>query len=44
MRPTLAAETTEHIKANLQEYKALGRDLPGEMQKAKDLYEDASDE
>jgi len=44
LRPVLGVETTEHIKANLQEYKALGRDLPAEMQKAKDLYEDAADE
>lgn len=44
LRAVLGPETTEHIKSNLQEYKALGRDLPGEMQKAKELYEEAEDE
>ena len=41
-RAMLAPDINAHIKANLQEYKALARDLPDEMLKARELYaEDA---
>lgn len=34
LSPSLAA----HVRENLEEYKTLARDIPGELEKAKDLY------
>jgi len=39
-RALLAPEIATHIKENIQEYKALARDLPEEMTKASELYEE----
>jgi putative nucleotidyltransferase with HDIG domain len=36
---TLSLPLANHIRDNVKEYKALVRDLPNEMSKAKDLYE-----
>ncbi|OPZ60058.1 MAG: hypothetical protein BWY87_00677 [Deltaproteobacteria bacterium ADurb.Bin510] len=41
-RALLAPEIADHIKLNLQEYKALTRDLPDEMARARELYEGAA--
>lgn len=39
MRPTLAPTLTDHIKNNIQEYRTLSKDLPGELIKAKEIYD-----
>jgi putative nucleotidyltransferase with HDIG domain len=39
MTGMLSPPLAKHIHDNLEEYKTLTRDLPGEMQKAKELYE-----
>jgi len=39
MRPTLAPTLTDHIKDNIQEYRTLSKDLPGELTKAKEIYD-----
>nr|WP_321398661.1 HDOD domain-containing protein [uncultured Desulfobacter sp.] len=38
MRPMLAPTLTDHIKDNIQEYRTLSKDLPGELTKAKEIY------
>ena len=38
MKPTLPPPLADHIRENVQEYKALVKDLPDEMSKASDLY------
>jgi putative nucleotidyltransferase with HDIG domain len=38
MKAKLSLPLAEHIRNNVKEYKALVRDLPNEMSKAKDLY------
>jgi len=38
MKKTLSPPLANHIRENVKEYKALVRDLPNEMSKAKDLY------
>ena len=38
MEPVLSPLLSEHIRENIDEYKALTRDLPEEMEKARDLY------
>jgi len=38
MKKTLSPPLANHIRENVKEYKALIRDLPNEMSKAKDLY------
>jgi hypothetical protein len=38
MKKTLSPPLANHIRENMKEYKALVRDLPNEMSKAKDLY------
>jgi HD-like signal output (HDOD) protein len=38
MHPTLAPNIAVHLGANLDEYKAIGRDLPEEIAKAEELY------
>jgi HD-like signal output (HDOD) protein len=38
MNATLSLPLANHIRDNVKEYKALVRDLPNEMSKAKDLY------
>jgi len=38
MEPVLSPLLSEHIRDNVDEYKALTRDLPEEMGKARDLY------
>ncbi|MDH4205059.1 MAG: HDOD domain-containing protein [Desulfobacteraceae bacterium] len=39
MKAKLSLPLANHIRDNVKEYKALVRDLPNEMSKAKDLYE-----
>lgn len=39
MKAKLSLPLANHIRNNVKEYKALVRDLPNEMSKAKDLYE-----
>ena len=39
MKAVLSLPLAKHIRNNVKEYKALVRDLPNEMSKAKDLYE-----
>ena len=39
MKAILSLPLANHIRNNVKEYKALVRDLPNEMSKAKDLYE-----
>ena len=41
MEGHLTETLTEHIRDNLDEYKALTKDLPEEMRKAKDIYENS---
>ncbi|HAY39155.1 MAG TPA: hypothetical protein DCY53_07300 [Desulfobacteraceae bacterium] len=38
MKAKLSLPLANHIRNNVKEYKALVRDLPNEMSKAKDLY------
>jgi len=38
MKAKLSLPLANHIRDNVKEYKALVRDLPNEMSKAKDLY------
>jgi hypothetical protein len=38
MNPALSPSLAEQIRNNVKEYKALVRDLPDEISKAKDLY------
>jgi putative nucleotidyltransferase with HDIG domain len=38
MKATLSSSLADQIRENVNEYKALARDLPDEMSKAKDLY------
>jgi len=38
MKAKLSLPLATHIRANVKEYKALVRELPNEMSKAKDLY------
>lgn len=38
MKANLSLPLTTHVRDNVKEYKALVRDLPNEMSKAKDLY------
>jgi len=37
--PRLSAPLAAHIKENLQEYKAIAKDFPEQMKKAKEIYE-----
>ncbi len=39
MKGTLSQPLADHIRENIHEYKAIVRDLPEEMAKARDLYE-----
>ncbi|MBN1932560.1 MAG: HDOD domain-containing protein [Desulfobacterales bacterium] len=39
MKVMLSSSLSNHIQENIEEYKALARDLPGEISKANDLYE-----
>jgi len=38
MKPTLSSPLADHIRKNVEEYKALVKDLPDEMSRASDLY------
>jgi HD-like signal output (HDOD) protein len=39
MKPMLSPDLTTYLRDNIEEYKALAKDLPDEMSKAKELYE-----
>ena len=39
MNETLSQSVSEHIRENVQEYKAMAQGLPEEMEKAQDLYQ-----
>jgi len=39
MDAVISADLADHIRENMDEYKALARDLPDEMSKARELYE-----